>query len=191
MTVAWLWLRLHRWPTLVAITVATAAVTLLVGDERVPLPSFADVRRLGVPLGHLMPLLLASAVGLHSRAPTRLFLVTPRPARPQRAVLACVLVATASVAGVAGADDAVPRNILGLSGLALATAVAAGATRSWTLPLCHAMACVLFGSRIGPGGPRWWAFTIAPAGDRVAWAVALACGAAGTLLFVVRGPRAE
>ncbi|MEU4802297.1 hypothetical protein [Actinosynnema sp. NPDC023587] len=197
MTVAWLWLRAHRWPVLLGTCAGVAAVAATVGGEHVPVPSFGDVRRLDVPLTQLLPLVLAGAVGLHSRTPTTLFLVAPRRAGPLRAALVGCLVGTASLTSLVFAQPVTAlRNTLGLVGLALVTAVVAGATRSWTLPLVHLVACLLFGTRLsataqGGRGEWWWAFPLADADDRSAFALAVACCAVGVVAFVARGPRPE
>ncbi|WP_447001900.1 hypothetical protein ACRAKI_19290 [Saccharothrix isguenensis] len=197
MTIAWLWLRAHRWPALAATCGATALVGLLFGGDHVPLPSLADTRRLSVPLGQLLPLVLASAIGLHSRTPTTLFHVAPRAPIAQRAALAGTLLATAIIACASVPDGlAALRNTLGLGGMALVAATVAGATRSWTLPLCYLMACLLFGSRVRSGAgdgsrTQWWAFALAEARDRNAMVSAIACCAVGLVLFVLRGPRDE
>ncbi|GAA1335581.1 hypothetical protein J7S33_28910 [Saccharothrix algeriensis] len=197
MTVAWLWLRAHRWPTLVAACGAVALVGALLGGERVPVPSFTATRRLSVPLAQLLPLVIACAVGLHSRAPTSLFRVAPRSPFAQRAALVGTLLVTAATTCLLVPDgQAALRNTLGLSGMALAGAALAGATRSWTLPLPYLMGCLLFGTRVRStaetaSGAQWWAFAIAPAHHRGALAFAVGCCLAGAALFVVLGPREE
>ncbi|XVV04907.1 hypothetical protein ACQPW3_05755 [Actinosynnema sp. CA-248983] len=197
MTIAWLWLRAHRWPALLATSCAVALAGLLVGGEHVSIPSFAAVRRLSMPVGQLLPFILACAVGLYSRTPTSLFRVVPRSRAPQRTATASVFVATVLLPCLVIADgQAALRNTLGLTGMALGTAVVAGATRSWTLPLFYLMGCLLFGSQTrttaqGGIGPHEWAFPIAPSGDAAAMALAIACCVAGLLLYIIFGAREE
>ncbi|MCG8926973.1 hypothetical protein, partial [Lentzea sp. CC55] len=81
--------------------------------------------------------------------------------------------------------------LAGLTGMALATAAVAGATRSWILPLFYLMSCLLFDARLrytseGGIGTQWWAFATAQADDRGALAVALLSCATGVILFVLR-----
>lgn len=197
MSIAWLWLRAHRWPVLVLTSCLIAVAGLVLGGRHVPIPSLGEVRRLSVPLSQLLPLLLACAVGLHTKAPTTVFRVVPRSPVPQRTALVMTFLVTVTVACLPLPDnEAALRNLAGLTGMALATAAVAGATRSWTLPLFYLMACLLFGSRLrhtaeGGIGTQWWAFATAKAGDPGALGVALLCCATGFLLFVLRGPRDE
>ncbi|MCG8927337.1 hypothetical protein, partial [Lentzea sp. CC55] len=140
MTIAWLWLRAHRWPALVLTSCLVSAAGLLFGGLYLPVPSLGEVRRLSVPLSQLLPLLLACAVGLHTKAPTAVFKVAPRSPVPQRIALAAVLLVTVTAACLALPDNhAALRNLAGLTGMALATAAVAGATRSWILPLFYLM----------------------------------------------------
>ncbi|MCE6997356.1 hypothetical protein LZG04_21495 [Saccharothrix sp. S26] len=197
MTIIWLWLRAHRWPTLALTSGLVAVIGLVVGGRYVPIPSLGEVRRLDVPLSQLLPLVLACAIGLHTKAPTSLFHVIPRSPVAQRAELITAILATAVAACLLIPNSPVAlRNLAGLAGLALVTASVAGATRSWTLPLFYLMCCLLFGTRPrhtaeGGAGAQWWAFAIADADERRATAVALVLCAAGVLLFVLRGPRNE
>ena len=196
MRIAWIWLKAHRWPSLAAVCAGVAAVGVLLGRQVVPVPSLSS-HQVAIPLMLLLPVVLACAVGLHGRNPATLFDVVPRPHVPVRVALVLVLVSTVSVTSLALPDGvAALRNTLGLTGMALATAAVAGATRSWTLPLFFLMASLLFGARArlsesGAYGPALWAFPLADAADT--GAMSLACGvfAAGALLYVVRGPRAE
>ncbi|RKT53653.1 hypothetical protein [Saccharothrix australiensis] len=197
MTVVWLWLRAHRWPSLVAACGVMALVGAVFGEELVPVPSLAAARRLSVPLAQLLPLVVACAVGLHSRTPTSLFRVVPRSAMAQRLALVCTLLATATVTCLLIPSGSIAlRNTFGLSGIALIAATVAGATRSWTLPLCHLMGCLLFGTRArsaadGVTGTQWWAFAVAPESDRVAAILAIGCCLVGAAVFIVRGPQEE
>ena len=84
------------------------------------------------------------------------------------------------------------RNTLGLTGMALLVAVAAGATRSWMLPFPYVLAALLLGtqrsSASGGSGTAWWAFVLQDASDLrgvLAAAALLAAGIAGYLRFGV------
>ncbi|MBP2335628.1 hypothetical protein JOF41_001806 [Saccharothrix coeruleofusca] len=197
MTIVRLWLRAHRWPTLAATSCLVAVAGLVLGGRHVPIPSLSGARGLSVPLSQLLPLLLACAVALRTRAPTTVFRVVPRSPVPQRAaLLVTCLVTVAAACPLLPDGQTALRNLAGLTGMALATATIAGATRGWTLPLLHLMCCLLFGAHPrhtpqGGIGARWWAFAIADADDRTAMAVALLLCAVGSLLFVLRGPRDE
>jgi hypothetical protein len=197
MTIAWLWLRAHRWPVLVMTSCLIAVTGLVLGGRHVPIPSLGEVRRLSVPLSQLLPLLLACAVGVHTKEHTTVFRVVPRSPVPQRIAVVATFLATVTIACLLLPDNqAALRNLAGLTGMALATAAVAGATRSWILPLFYLMSCLLFGTRLrhtveGGIGTQWWAFATADAGDRGALVVALFCCATGFLLFVLRGPHDE
>ncbi|MEU6155615.1 hypothetical protein ABZ816_37085 [Actinosynnema sp. NPDC047251] len=195
--IAWLWLRAHRWPTLLATSCAVAVVGVVFGGDHVPIPSLSSARQMSVPLGQLLPLILACAIGSHSRQPTSLFRVTPRLPYVHRAAVAGVLLITAAAATLLVPNMMTAlRNTLGLTGMALVTAVAVGATRSWTLPLFYLMCCLLFGTRIratanGESGPQWWAFAIADQSDRTATTLAILVCLLGLVLFVIFGAKEE
>lgn len=195
--IAWLWLRAHRWPALLAASCVVAVVGMLFGGDHVPIPSLSSSRQLNVPLGQLLPLVLACTVGLHSQQPTTLFRVAPRPPYAHRAAVTCALLLTAACATLPMPDTTTAlRNTLGLAGMALMTAVAVGATRSWTVPLFYLMCCLLFGTRIratadGEIGPQWWAFAMADSGHRTAMTIAVTSCLLGLLVFTACGARDE
>nr|BFE99033.1 hypothetical protein GCM10020241_07090 [Streptoalloteichus tenebrarius] len=85
MNILWLWLRAHRWPTLLAVCLGVAVLNVLVGGQGVPVPTLTSIRRLDLPLRQFLPLVMACAIGLHSRNPSQTFTVTPRPALVLRA----------------------------------------------------------------------------------------------------------
>lgn len=193
--IAWLWLKAHRWPSLAAVCAVVAVIGVLLGRQVVPVPSLSG-NQVAIPLMLLLPVVLACAVGVHARNPTTLFDVVPRSPAPLRLALVVVLVATVSATSLALPDSvAALRNTVGLTGMALGTAAVAGATRSWTLPLCYLMASILVGarSRLADGvyRPALWAFPLADASDALATTIANMCFAAGALLYVLRGPKGE
>ncbi|MFD5024780.1 hypothetical protein [Streptomyces sp. NPDC058373] len=107
-------------------------------------------------------------------------------------LLALSVPTTVLVACAPGADAAVTvRNAVGAAGLAAGASVVAGAPLGGLLGVAHAAAVWLaappaHGRRYDV--PAWPA---AEAGAPWAWAAALAVGAAGVAVWLVRGPRAE
>lgn len=201
MNIPVIWLRAHRWPTLLAVCAGMAVVNLLLGATRMPLLSVSGVSRLEVPLAQFLPLILACAAGLCAGSPSSVFDVTPRSSLCQRLALALTLQCTVAIASLTvlthGVTDwqATIRNTLALTGMALATATLAGATRGWTTPLFYVIAAMLFGPITNnvraDGIAAHWAFPLARGADHPAAVIAAICWVAGTALFVLREPRAD
>jgi hypothetical protein len=78
------------------------------------------------------------------------------------------------------------RNVLGLTGIGLATSLATGGLLAWTLPLGY-LAFAQYALLQAWRSP--WLWPVRPPADRGAWICACAVFAAGLLLFTIRGPR--
>ena len=78
------------------------------------------------------------------------------------------------------------RNVLGLTGIGLATSLATGGLLAWTLPLGYLAFAqyALLQARRSP-----WLWPVRAPADRGAWICACLVFAAGLLAFAVRGPR--
>ena len=79
------------------------------------------------------------------------------------------------------------RNVLGLTGIGLATSLATGGLLAWTLPLGY-LAFAQYALLQVWRSP--WLWPVRPPADRGAWICAGLVFAAGLLAFTVRGPRA-
>ncbi len=202
MNIAWLLLRAYRWPVFVALCAVLAVVHAMAGDSVIPVPVPNNFVNFDVPLGVFSPLLLACLIGLYLQPPTRLWDTGPQPQWAVRAVLATAVLIPAVLSSTPLLLDGTQlwisgvRNTLGLGGMALLTAVAAGASRSWMVVLPYLLASLLLGSdpsSVIGGRPNhaWWAFPIHEAGDERGAALAAALFGAGFLAYVLRGPRPE
>ena len=78
------------------------------------------------------------------------------------------------------------RNVLGLTGIGLATSLATGGLLAWTLPLGY-LAFAQYALLQAWRSP--WLWPVRPPADRGAWICAGLVFAAGLLAFTVRGPR--
>jgi hypothetical protein len=78
------------------------------------------------------------------------------------------------------------RNVLGLTGIGLATSLATGGLLAWTLPLGY-LAFAQYALLQAWRSP--WLWPVRPPADRGAWICACLVFAAGLLAFTVRGPR--
>lgn len=105
------------------------------------------------------------------------------------AALAVVLLAPSLPLADYGAQSLL-RNAVGLLGLALLTATAAGPALAWTLPLGYTAAVYLSAVRLQAPGQSWWAFLLQPADDRAAGITAAALLVAGTAAWTMLSQRA-
>ncbi|PRW64439.1 hypothetical protein [Actinopolyspora mortivallis] len=197
----WLLLRAHHWPLYLLGCAGTALVHTLFGAERLPVP-VPNVGSLDVPLGLFSPLLLACLLVLHLRPPTRLWDTAPRAHGVIRlgllgtailpAALACLPLWTHSPQLALSAL----RNLAGLTGIALATATVAGATRGWMSAFPYVLLVLLLGTHGhsttgGYADHPWWAFPLEPAGDVAAVALVVLVFGAATVSYALRGARPE
>ncbi|GAA4870363.1 hypothetical protein [Saccharopolyspora cebuensis] len=195
MSTAVLMLRAVHWPLFAAGCAVVAALNAVLGAIELPVP-VPNTGEVDVPLGLFSPLLLACGIGLHVKSPTRLWDTSPRPRWPVRAgwataaFLPAVLACTPLLLHGGPLWAAGVRNVLGLGGMALLTAVAAGATRSWMVPFPYVLAALLLGTA-GPEPHSWWAFAVHDASDARGAALALALLCTGVTAFVIRGARPE
>lgn len=83
------------------------------------------------------------------------------------------------------------RNVLGMTGVAAASAALTGARLSWLPMTVYAGAVYLAAPRTPGGWAAVWAWPMQPGPQAGAWAVALTAYAAGAALYAVRGARAE
>ncbi len=101
------------------------------------------------------------------------------------AILACCRLAVAGES-LDGGILALARNVLGLTGIGLATSLATGGLLAWTLPLGY-LAFAQYALLQAWRSP--WLWPVRPPADRGAWICACLVFAAGLLAFAVRGPR--
>lgn len=99
-------------------------------------------------------------------------------------LLAAVLLAPSLPLAEYGAQSLL-RNAVGLFGLALLTATAAGPTLAWTLPLGYTAAIYLGAVRLQAPGQSWWAFLLQPAADRAAGVTAATLLVTGTAAWAL------
>ena len=80
------------------------------------------------------------------------------------------------------------RNVIGITGIGLATSLVTGGLLAWTLPVGYLAFCqyALLQAWRAP-----WAWPVRPPADRGAWIAACVVFAAGLLLFTVCGPRTQ
>ncbi|WP_460955278.1 hypothetical protein [Parasphingorhabdus pacifica] len=178
-----------------------AGVHALLGASQLPVP-VPNVGPLDVPLGLFSPLVLAVLLGLHLRPPTRLWDTSPRGHGLVRAglvagaLLLAVLASTPLLLHGTALWASGVRNVLGLVGMVLLTAVVAGASRCWMAAFPYALAVLLLGTSGSTiTGDRsahaWWAFVLQDATDSRGGLLAGLLLAAGVLAYVRRGMRAE
>jgi hypothetical protein len=89
-------------------------------------------------------------------------------------------------AGLNGGILALARNVLGLTGIGLATSLVTGGLLAWTLPLGY-LAFAQYALLQAWRSP--WLWPVRPPADRGAWICACLVFAAGLLAFAVRGAR--
>lgn len=191
-----LYARSRALPRTVAALAATAALAVWAAHG---LDAYLDPSR-RVPLVALAPLAAATVIGtsLYSDS-AELDRTAVRPWWRRRLVhlLALTGLATAllpwAVLGhtTAFGPPAMIRNTLGCVGLTAASAALLGARLSW-LPVFGYVSAVYVAASGLQGRPMpAWAWLMQPAGQRGAWLVALVVFAAGGVLYLRRGARAE
>jgi hypothetical protein len=98
---------------------------------------------------------------------------------------------TATAAWTASYATSAPvlvRNLAGLTGIALLTAVVLGAHLAWTVPLGYVMYC---GAELDAQAYRLWTWPILPAGNHAAAALAVGLLAAGITVAAIAGARSR
>ena len=92
---------------------------------------------------------------------------------------------TVTGASLTGGILTLVRNVLGLTGIGLATSLVTGGLLAWTLPLGY-LAFAQYALLQAWRSP--WLWPVRPPADRGAWICACLVFAAGLLAFTVRGP---
>ncbi|WP_019854779.1 hypothetical protein [Actinopolyspora mortivallis] len=194
-------LRAHHWPLYLLGCAGIALVNALLGAERLPVP-VPNVDQLDVPLGLFSPLLLACMLVLHLRPPTPLWDTAPRA----HTVIRLALLGTATLPAALAClplwthDPGLAlsglRNLAGLTGITLATATLAGATRGWMSAFPYVLLALLLGTHRssttgGHAHHPWWAFPLEPAGDVTAVALAVLVFGTAIASYSLRGTRPE
>ncbi|MET9829133.1 hypothetical protein ABZ078_07440 [Streptomyces sp. NPDC006385] len=191
-----LYARSRAVPRTLAALVATAALAVWAAHG---LDAYLDPDR-RVPVVALAPLAAAAVIGMSLyTASDELDRTAVRPWWRRRLLHLLALTALAAALlpwAVLGhtssfGPPAMIRNTLGCVGLTAASAVLLGARLSW-LPVFGYVSAVY----VGAAGLRGnsvpvWAWLVQPAGQWDAWLVALVAFAAGGVLYLRRGARAE
>ncbi|MBT2417157.1 hypothetical protein J7F01_25770 [Streptomyces sp. ISL-22] len=191
-----LYARSRTLPRTVAALAATAALAVWAAHG---LDAYLDPSR-RVPVVALAPLAASALIGagLHS-ASDELDRTAVRPWWRRRLVHLLALTALAAALlpwAVLGhtssfGPPAMIRNTLGCVGLTAASAVLLGARLSWLPVFAYVSAVYVAAAGVDGGSVPAWAWLMQPAGERGAWLVALVAFAAGTMLYLLRGARAE
>ncbi len=149
--------------------------------------------------GRTLPLIItlaaATVIATSTRTPFGELEVTgARPLGPLRLRHLLILLAPAfatlglALAGedISGGAATVPRNLAGLTGIALLTAYALGASLSWTAPLAYVTLCA---GAIDLGSGSLWAWPTLPATNVPATLLAACLLTAGTAAVARSGAR--
>lgn len=194
-------LRAHHWPLYAAACAGFVGLHALAGQSLLPVP-VPNVGPVEVPLGLFSPLVLAVLLGLHLRSPTRLWDTSPRGHGLVRgglvvsALLLAVLASTPLLLHGPELWAAAVRNVLGLAGVVLLTAVVAGASKCWMVVFPYALVALLLGTggntvTGGRSAHAWWAFVLQDATDHRGAVLAGLLLCAGRTAYVRYGMRAE
>ncbi|MGP8296812.1 hypothetical protein ACTPOK_02365 [Streptomyces inhibens] len=191
-----LYARSRALPATVATLLATALLAALGAHE---LHAYIDPDK-RVPVVALAPMLAAAAIGasLHQHS-TELDRAAVRPWWPRR--LAHLLALTALAAALLAlavpghaqtfGASAIVRNLLGAVGISALAAALIGARLSW-LPMIVCLSTqYLAGGGVHGRTVTVWAWAMQPGPEPAAWATAAALFLAGTVAYVMHGPRAD
>ncbi|MGW2843731.1 hypothetical protein [Streptomyces sp. NPDC001274] len=190
-----LYLRSRALPVTAAALAGVVLVAAWSADQLQDRPHFDHTAR--APVVVLAPLLAAAAIGtaLHSHAEELDRTAARRwwPLLLAHLVVATALAAGALAAAVPGHPEAfgapaMVRNVLGSTGVTVASAALLGARPSW-LPMTVYGSAVYLAAPNEPGrAAALWAWPLQPGPEAGAWAVAVAAYGAGAALLAVRGP---
>lgn len=186
-------LRVRQAPTIAAAIVLAAALLIPSGTRHLPLPDLGGMNSLGMPLALFVPVMIALALayGLSAGDPwLEAMAVRPLPVIDALfgGVVALVALGVYAFTWIAfgNAWSVFPlgagRNALGYIGLALLGRALVGPRPAGLFPVVVVIASAVIGSH-ADGTPRWWAWPIADASDRLSWiaaALTLALGSAAT-----------
>lgn len=192
----WLLLtRARRTTTTLTALLALAVVEYILGDATVHL--FGQELTLAVPWAVVVPAAAAAVIGVGTRTATADLEESTTWSVPLlRAAHLLLLLTVGLLTTIVGSlhlhggpisGPAAVRNYLGLTGLALLSAAAAGSAMAWPAPVALAIAAVTVGA--SQGIPHAWAVPIQPDHDRAAASAALIALVLGAVLVVLRGPR--
>ena len=104
------------------------------------------------------------------------------------AFAAATVAAAGWTASYATSAPVLVRNLAGLTGIALLTAVVLGAHLAWTVPLGYVMYC---GAELDAQTYRLWTWPTLPAGNHAASALAIGLLAAGIAAATITGARSR
>lgn len=150
-----------------------------------------------IPVVVLAPLLASAAIGTSLHADSdELDRTAVRRWWPRRLLALTVLTTVALALAVPGHPEAfggpaMVRNVLGATGVAVASAALIGARLSWLPMTVYGGAVHLAAPRTHGGAAAVWAWPMQPGSQAGAWAVALTAYAVGAVLLAVRGARPE
>jgi hypothetical protein len=198
MRVFWIYLRGRRIGAQLAAVGGLTVVFLVLGRHSVSIPSLRSTDHLQLPIATLIPLVLAIvltyAIAPHDAETEASWAFCQRGFRLALILLnaliglAAVSLLVLTPAGYAFNQAA--RNLFGNFGLALITAVFAGAGASWTVPVIFSLAATLL-ARSPTGQLAPWAWPVQAGDDPRALAIAAVLFTCGVTLMVVRGPARE
>jgi hypothetical protein len=191
-----LYARSRALPRTLAALAGTAALAVWAAGE---MNAYVDTYR-RVPIVALAPLLAAAVIGASLHTPTgELDRTAARPWWPRRlahlltltALAAALLPLTVLGDALAFGPPAMIRNLLGCTGVTAAAAALLGARLSWLPTLGCVSAVYLVSNGVHGRAVTVWAWPMQLGGQPGAWLAAGAVFMLGTVLYVVRGARAE
>lgn len=189
------WLRARQVRWLVVAVTLTLLVSAVVGGASVPMPNMLSAALSPVPVELLLPILpviaLMSGLAngdrvLETVGVRRIALLDTGLALVTASATALVLAAIDGL-GLQPLGLAAARNVLGLTGVALAVRSAVGERVAALATMGFMILMTLFGHSVGQR-PYWWAWILGVDDDRPAMLLALVTFSAGVLL-ALRMPR--